>query len=654
WQLAGDLMENPSREMILATAFNRIHPQNMEGGIVNEEFLVEYAVDRASTVGQAFLGLTVACARCHDHKYDPISHRNFYQLTDFFNNVNESGQISWNNAMPVPTLRLTTEEEEKVLLYMDNLIVEAENKIEEKERTEVAVDYEEWLSDSSYMAIPPNGPSLGLVAYFDLDDPSLKNRTKPGEKGTMKREGTEGQPIDLREGKEGKAVLLDGDTWLDLKKAGVFGRNDAFSISLWANIPADIENGNTFHKGEGAILYNWRGYHLRIVDNKLELMMAHTAPNNAITEITKTDFPKDEWVHFAMVYDGSSKAEGLKVFVNGKEQETEVKIDNLYKDILFRNNNEPGLQLGARLRGRGIKGAVVDEIKIFERDLSVVEIMQLAENPELTHIFEKEASALLPPEKNILREYYTKAISHKTKKDYEELAELRKNYVDSMEKVKEVMVMEETPVPVPSYVLDRGVYDSRGEELVPNTPEAILPMPEDYPKNRLGFAKWLFHEDHPLTARVAVNRFWQHYFGFGLVKTSEDFGNQGEMPSHPKLLDWLALQFRDSGWDVKAFQKLIVMSHTYQQSSMVSEELMEMDSDNRLLARGPSKRLSGEMLRDNALAGSGLLNKTIGGESVSPYQPEGLWRVNNATYNQDTGGKLYRRSIYTIWKRSVP
>jgi hypothetical protein len=170
----------------------------------------------------------------------------------------------------------------------------------------------------------------------------------------------------------------------------------------------------------------------------------------------------------------------------------------------------------------------------------------------------------------------------------------------------------------------------------------------------LGFAKWLFHEDHPLTARVAVNRFWQHYFGYGLVKTSEDFGNQGEMPSHPKLLDWLALEFRDSGWDVKAFQKLIVMSHTYQQSSMVNEDLMEMDFENRLLARGPSKRLSGEMLRDNVLAGSGLLNKSIGGESVSPYQPEGLWRVNNATYRQDTGDKLYRRSMYTIWKRSVP
>lgn len=654
WQLAGDLMENPSREMILATAFNRLHPQNMEGGIVNQEFLVEYAVDRASTVGQAFLGLTVACARCHDHKYDPISHKNFYEMTDFFNNINESGQISWNNATPVPTLRLTTEEEDKVLTYMNNLIVGAEQEIEKVERSEIALDFEKWLSEDKHKSISQEDPKAGLTAYFDLNEPTLKNVLGTSRNGTMKREGNDGLPVHLAEGKQGKGVLLDGDAWLDLKKAGVFGRNDAFTVSLWAHIPADLENGNIFHKGDGAILYNWRGYHLRIVDNKLELMMAHTAPNNAITEITKNGFPRDEWVHFAMTYDGSSKADGLKVFVNGKEQETEVKIDNLYKDILFRNNNEPGLQLGARWRGRGIKGSVVDEIKVYERDLSTLEIMQLAKNSELGNISQKGASGLFPNEKIMLREYYTKAVSLKNEKRMAELAILRKSYVDSLEKVKEVMVMEETPVPVQSYILDRGVYDAHGEKVFANTPEAIMPMPEAYPKNRLGFAKWLFHEDHPLTARVAVNRFWQHYFGFGLVKTSEDFGNQGEMPSHPKLLDWLSLYFMESGWDVKAFQKMIVMSHTYRQSSLADGALLEMDKENRLLARGPSKRLTAEMLRDNALASSGLLNTTIGGKSVSPYQPEGLWRVNGAAYHEDTGDKLYRRSMYTIWKRSVP
>ncbi|MCM4150832.1 DUF1553 domain-containing protein [Arenibacter sp. N53] len=654
WQLAGDLIGNPTRESILATAFNRVHPQNMEGGIVSEEFLVEYAVDRASTVGQAFMGLTVACARCHDHKYDPISHRNFYELTSFFNNVNESGQISWNSATPVPTLMLTTEEEEKVLSYMNKLVQETEEEIKKVEQKELATNFDKWLSEKQYRSIESEGPSNGLTAYYDLNDRSLRNAIDPNQKGTMKREGTEGQKIHLSDGKRDKGVLLDGDTWLDLRKTGVFGRNEAFSVSLWANIPSNIENGNIFHKGDGAILYNWRGYHLKIVDNKLELMMAHTAPNNAIVEIAKNVFPRDQWVHFTITYDGSSKADGYKLFVNGKEMETIVQIDNLYKDILFRNNNEPGLQLGARLRGKGIKGSVVDEIRVYKRDLSALEVMQLANDSQLTDLINKEVASLGGSDKKLLQEYYLKMVSKEAKLQQRKLAELRKSYVDSVEKVKEVMVMEETPEPVPSYILDRGVYNAKGEEVFPNTPEAILSLPEDYPKNRLGFAKWLFHKDHPLTARVAVNRFWQHYFGNGLVKTSEDFGNQGEMPSHPKLLDWLALEFRNSGWDVKALQKLIVMSHTYQQSSLVSEELMEMDIENRLLARGPSKRLSGEMLRDNALASSGLLNKTIGGESVSPYQPEGLWRVNNATYKEDTGDKLYRRSMYTIWKRSVP
>ncbi|WP_026814995.1 DUF1553 domain-containing protein, partial [Arenibacter certesii] len=654
WQLAGDLIEDPTRESILATAFNRIHPQNMEGGIVNEEFLVEYAVDRASTVGQAFMGLTVACARCHDHKYDPISHKNFYEMTSFFNNVNESGQISWNDATPVPTLMMTTEEEEQVLSYLKQLIDETEGEISKVKEIDIAENFNKWLSKKEYTSISSQIPSDGLTAYFNLNDSNLRNAIDPSIMGTMKREGREGQQINFSNGKQGKGVLFDGDTWLDLRKTAVFGRNDSFSISLWANIPANIDNGNIFHKGDGAILYNWRGYHLKIVDNKLELMMAHTAPNNAIVEISKNEFPRDQWVHFAITYNGSSKADGYKLFVDGKEMETEVIIDNLYKDILFRNNNEPGLQLGARLRGKGIKGAVVDEIRVYDRDLSALEIMRLAEDNSLSKLINKEVASLTTDEKEVVKDYYFKSVSKADKLHQRKLAELRKRYVDSLEKVKEVMVMEETPEPVPSYILDRGVYDARGEEVFPNTPEAIFPMPEDYPKNRLGFAKWLFHEDHPLTARVAVNRFWQHYFGNGLVKTSEDFGKQGEMPSHPKLLDWLALEFRDSGWDVKAMQKLIVMSRTYQQSSMVNEELMEMDNENILLARGPSKRLSGEMLRDNALASSGLLNKTIGGESVRPYQPEGLWKVNNATYREDTGDKLYRRSLYTIWKRSVP
>ncbi len=654
WQLAGDLLENPTRDMKLATAFNRIHPQNMEGGIVNEEFLIEYAVDRVSTVSSAFMGLTVACARCHDHKFDPISQKNFYELTSYFNNINEIGQISFNNAMPVPTLLLTTEEEDQMIAYMNRLMQDSEQNIK-KIREEVETsDFKAWLDQGKYKHLLKTPIRNNLVAHFDLDDKRLRNRISPFQKGTMKRESAEGQNIDLVDGKYKKGVMFNGDTWLDLKQTAVFGRSDAFSISFWAHIPSDIKNGNIFHKGIGAILYGWRGYHLKIVENKLELMMAHTAPDNAITKITESDFPRDEWIHMSVTYDGSSKASGYSLYINGKEIETKVKTDNLYKDILFRNGSEPGLQFGARLRGKGIKGAIVDDIRVYNRVLSDIEILKLSESENFKTMLAKSSADLIPDEKDQLKQYYSQVVSKKANTELRRLAKLRKAYADSVEALQEVMVMKETQQPVQAYLLERGVYDAKGEKVFPNTPENVLPMPKDYEANRLGFSKWLFHEDHPLTARVAVNRLWQQFFGRGLVKTSEDFGNQGEMPSHPKLLDWLALEFKNSGWDIKALQKKIVLSNAYQQSSVTGPGTLEQDIENKFLARGPSKRLSGEMLRDNALLASGLLNKNIGGKSVKPYQPEGLWKVNGISYNEDRGDNLYRRSLYTIWKRSVP
>lgn len=654
WQLAGDLLENPTREMKLATAFNRIHPQNMEGGIVNEEFLVEYAVDRVSTVSSAFMGLTVACARCHDHKFDPISQKNFYELTSYFNNINEIGQISFNNAMPVPTLLLTTKEEDQMMTYMNRLMKDSEEKIKTIRKTVEVSDFETWVQQGRYKQILKTPPGNNMVAHFNLDDKRLRNRISPFQKGTMKRESTEGQKMELVQGKYKKGVRFNGDTWLDLKRTAVFGRSDAFSISFWANIPSDIENGNIFHKGIGAILYGWRGYHLKIVNNKLELMMAHTAPDNAIIKVSESNFPRDQWIHMSVTYDGSSRASGYTLYINGKNVETKVKTDNLYKDILFRNGSEPGLQFGARLRGKGIKGAVVDDIKVYNRVLSDLEILKLSESETHKTLLSKVPAELTETEKRQLKQYYLQVVSKKANTELKRLASLRKAYAESVESIKEVMVMKETPEPEQAYLLERGVYDAKGEKVFPNTPEKVLPMPQDYETNRLGFSKWLFHEDHPLTARVAVNRTWQQFFGRGLVKTSEDFGNQGEMPSHPKLLDWLALEFRNSGWDMKALQKMIVLSNTYQQSSAASDDTLEKDSENKFLSRGPSKRLSGEMLRDNALLASGLLTKNIGGESVKPYQPEGLWKVNGISYQEDQGEKRYRRSLYTIWKRSVP
>jgi len=661
WQLGGDLLPNATSDQILATGFNRLHAQNMEGGIVDEEFRVEYVADRVAVVGQGLMGLTTACARCHDHKFDPISQKNFYELYSFFNNINESGQISWDDATPTPNHLLPDSAQEKILSYLE------EKEKEQVEGLNQRIEQEEekikaWIGTESYKKSIPNLPKRGKIAQYELENERLVNKLNPRQTGEMKQQFVKASYPNFTEAYRGKGLLLDGDAWLDLDPVGIFKRNDAFSIGIWVYLPKELEEGVIFHKNQGSRLHNFRGYHLYMKDNRLELMMARTWPDNAIIERSISEVPKDTWTHLMMTYDGSSKAAGLKVFMNGKELKTEVEIDNLYKDIIFRQLRdqiykgpiEPGLQVGARWRGKGIGGAKVDEVIVYKRAISAFEVLQIASSKEAAAIRAISSDKLSSNQKELLRGYYLANLSKPYQNSLAILMKTRAVYVDSMESVQEVMVMKEMDKPRKSYILERGQYDAYGEEVFPNTPERILAMPEDLPKNRLGLAQWITHPEHPLTARVAVNRYWQNYFGRGIVNTTEDFGNQGELPSHPELLDWLALEFIQSGWNVKALQKLIVMSSTYRQDSHVSEELKNIDGENMWLARGPSMRLTSEMLRDNALVASGLLNDKIGGESVRSYQPAGLWKMNNGTYVEDTGDKLYRRSLYTLWKRTVP
>lgn len=660
WQLAGDLMPNPSKEQILATTFNRLHPQNLEDGIVDEEFRVEYVVDRTAVLGTAFMGLTVACARCHDHKYDPISQKNFYELYGFFNNINEAGLIPRDLATPVPTLLLPSKEQEGIVKYLKKVVEEKKEKTiaiasQEEERAD------KWIAEAAYQQTIPVFPNRNLVAQYNLNG-NLNNTWKPGQIGKMDRAYTKGEKPRYTPGFKGQGLRFDGDAWLDLDPIGIFQRKNPFSIGLWVNVPDSLEEGVFFHKGKGTGLHAYRGYHLYLKDNKLELLLAHTAPDNAIIERTIESIPRDEWIHLMLTYDGSSQASGLKVYLDGREMGTEIIIDNLYKDIIFFNYEdpiypapiEPGLQIGGRWRGVGIKGAVVDEILVYDRELTSLEVLQLGASEVAKRLITQSPDQLNVGDQALLKGYYLATSSSEFQQKQKDLQEARTALYHEMEDIKEIMVMKEMETPRQTYVLERGLYDAYGEEVFPAVPNNLLPWADTLPKNRLGLAKWLTHPEHPLTARVAVNRYWQNYFGQGIVRTAEDFGNQGELPSHPELLDWLALWFMESGWDVKGLQKLIVMSSTYRQTSFATKELMERDPENLLLGRGPKGRLSSEMLRDNALAASGLLNSKIGGESVRSYQPPGLWKMNSNTYVQDTGANLYRRSLYTLWKRTVP
>ncbi|MEM6800065.1 MAG: DUF1553 domain-containing protein, partial [Bacteroidota bacterium] len=661
WQLAGDLLPDASKEQILATAFNRLHPQNMEDGIVEEEFRVEHVSDRVAVLGEGLLGLSLSCAKCHDHKYDPISQKEYFELFSFFNNINESGQISWDEGTPVPTLLLPTSEEESYLDSLQKEIDKAAQKLEQISLDEKAA-IEVWIKENAYQKLNAQIPSKGLIAHYSLNQNPISNSLNSWQRAKMDRQYSAKEVPHFTKAKKGRGLLFDGDAWLDLEGVGIFKRDDAFTIGMWVKVPADLEEGVIFHKNKGTALHAYRGFHLYLKEGKLEWLMAHTYPENAIIEHSLEDIPREQWIHLAVSYDGSSTASGSRIFLNGKELETEVKKDHLTKDIIFHNlvdiiypkPIEPNIKIGGRWRGKGFKGGEIDEIRVYNRNLSSVEIGFLAESEEMLSLKKKVMAELSALEQEQLEEHYLLDKSFDYKETLKVLAKMRSAYVDSIEWVKELMVMEEMPVSRKTFLLNRGVYDDYGEEVFPATPQAFMQMDEGLPKNRLGLAKWLCDPKHPLTARVAVNRYWQNYFGRGLVKTAADFGNQGELPSHPELLDWLAIRFMESGWDIKAIQKLIVMSATYRQTSFTSKEVRALDPDNKWLARGPKLRLTSEMIRDNALAASGLLNDKIGGESVRPYQPEGLWAMNFDPYIRDQGNKLYRRSLYTIWRRTAP
>lgn len=653
WQLAGDLMPKPTKEMLIATAFNRNHPQNLEGGIIEKEFQTEYVMDRTNTFGQAFLGLSMGCARCHDHKYDPISQKNYYEMYSFFNNVKEAGQISWDDTMPSPTLQLPSKQQEEMLNFIKNKIQKTEQSFSQQKQI-FETNFKTWLYKNEYKNLGKSSiPIDGLIAKFDFENSKLTNIINIKQKGFVT--GFDGKvPEVFVDAKNGKGLKLTGDAWFDTDGLGAFRRADSFTIGLWVNINKATKEGVIFNQTVGERLYNFKGFHVYLMPSgQLQITMAHAAPSNAITKLSKIKAPKGQWIQLTMSYNGSGKAEGMKLFLNGNELEMETEIDQLDKDIFYKNSiKKPiGIMVGAWWRGNGLKDGMIDDLVIFNREVTPFEIVIMAGKNRWNSIVNKSPNQLNNNEIAILKKYFN---SIEISKNYtlKEWVKLKKEYDDSLENIPELMIMRESK-PKQAYILARGNYDSPTQKVFPNTPEKILPFPKNLPKNRLGLAQWLTQKDNPLTARVAVNRLWQQIFGVGLVKTSEDFGNQGELPANLKLLDYLAVYFQENNWDIKKIMKLMVMSATYRQSSIFTKELYQKDPENRLLARGPANRLTAEMIRDNALFAAGILKNEIGGKSIKPYQPAGLWEINNTSYIPDSTNDVYKRSMYIVAKRSV-
>jgi hypothetical protein len=622
-QLAGDLLPDATNDQILATTFSRLHPQKVEGGSVNEEFRVEYVADRTQTFATAMLGLTLECCRCHDHKFDPIQQKEYYQLFAFFGNIDESGLYSYfTSSVPTPTLLMTDEAKKKEIAAAEQKIRDAEQALATVTESSKAA-FDVWLN-----ARPKEAAVAGLVKHLSFD-----NQGNGANKGVP--------------GRVGKAVKLSGDDGIGTG-VGNFRRYDPFSVTLWMNTP-DVKNRSViFHRSRAWTDAGSRGYQLLIEKGKLSASLIHFWPGNAIRVKTVDQIPIEKWIHVAMVYDGSSRADGLEIWIDGKPAKTEVVQYNLYKNIS--GGGGDNITIGERFRDRGFTNGLVDEFKVFNRRLTAIELAHEHDDVSLTTAFSKPAAALDNRSRAALYQFYLATTDAAYKEKLIALRAAREHRSRVVDGIQEIMVMRERQKPAEAYVLKRGAYDARLDRVTAGTPAVFPEFAKDQPRNRLGLARWLTRPDHPLTARVAVNRLWQMLFGAGFVRTPEDFGSQGQPPTHPELLDYLARDLIESGWDIKRLIKRIVMSATYRQSSADAQESRERDGENRYLARGPRYRWPAEMLRDNALAVSGLLVNKIGGPSVKPYEVEVSFKPTGRT----KGEGLYRRSLYTYWKRTAP
>jgi hypothetical protein len=654
-QIAGDLIPSCSREQRLATAFNRLHRQTNEGGSIEEEWRNEYVSDRIQTLSLSVMGLTFECARCHDHKFDPITQRDYYSLAAFFNSIDEWGLYNDTAHVPTPSLLLPDAAQEKAV---DATAAGVRQKRKALAQAVAQCDpsFQHWLAKTGGTNAPASRPETlptssipGLVAHFSFDELNATNQfVSDGASAAHYSGGVSGNLVADAHG--GKAAKLNGDDEIAFPSL-THGMQpwEQYSVVFWLRIPAGLTNAVVFHNCQGTDT-GFHGTELDLQERHLFFVIKRFWPGNAMAIRSVEAMPANDWVQIAVTSDGSGDADGLHLFANGKRLQTETVRNHLYKSPEAAGS---GMHFGALMRSTGLKDALLDELRVFDRPLAEVEVAQLFDGHSLN-------DALKEKKESKLREMFLVAMSPDIARARAELSSAVQKYFKARNPLLETSVMEETKEARAAFVLTRGRYDAPKTDRTKvgrATPSFLTAFPAGAPKNRLGLAEWLTQPNHPLTARTAANRFWQMFFGRGIVETTENLGTQGAQPSHPELLDWLARDFVTSGWDVKALLKKIALSATYRQDSKLRPDLQTRDPENVLLARGPSHRLSAEMIRDTALAASGLMDERIGGPPVSPYSPGDLWRESNAmspAYHQSVGGDLYRRSIYTVWKRTAP
>ncbi len=653
-QLAGDLLPQAGLEQHIATGFNRNHRGNSEGGIIPEEYQVEYVVDRVDTTATVWLALTMGCARCHDHKYDPITQREFYSVFAYFNNISEHGRAIKEGNSP-PYLVAPTREQQRHVAHLDARLVDARDRWE---KLSESLEKAQLAWEATAIAATQHLEPLhnGCSASF-----SFESAPSPGQPPWKLVAGD----AKFINGKVGQAVLLDGQQYVDGGDVGNFGYFDRFSVAMWVK-PSALQTGTLISRMTDEEQAD--GWYVQLRDGHVQVNLVKRWLDDALRVESAPALAADRWTHLTVTYDGSRLARGVRVYIDGNPVRLATQLDQLNQTFTVK---EP-----LRLGGGGGPGSrfagALDEVRLFNRCVTDDDALQLAIPEPIQEIVAIPRDQRTAGQRLKLRSFFLQeAAPLQLRETFQRYIALRNEQQALVESLPTVMVMKDSPQPRETRMLVRGEYNRPGESVSPGIPASFPALPTDAPANRLGFARWLVSPNNPLTARVAMNRLWQLHFGAGLVRTTEDFGVQGEPPSHPELLDWLAVEFRGPStaerreshtatWNLKSVQRLIVTSATYRQSSSLAAETLQaagaaQNQDNRLLARGTRFRLSAEMLRDQALAVSGLLSEQLGGPSVKSYQPADLWKdlATDSVYDQDHGAKLYRRSLYTYWKRTV-
>jgi hypothetical protein len=665
-QIAGDLLPHATLDQQVATGFNRCNMTTNEGGVIPEEYQVLYTRDRTETVSQVWMGTTAGCAVCHDHKFDPLTQREFYELAAFFNNTTQP--VMDGNVQDTPPTVFVPNPEDRPRW---NAIGTERSDLERQaaaRKQAARAEFNKWLAGINSSAleklIPKNGLHLAVATENESHRPIMGGRASvradsaPGsDSASLSRgpaKGADGASPSQHASRSQHASSSRDLANSVAARSGDFEKDHPFSFGAWVKIPKSKMTGAVIARMNNERAY--QGWDLWLEQGRPGTHIINSWPNDGLKVKSAAEIPANVWTHLFVTYDGSGRAAGVKVYIDGESQAMIIDVDKLSHST----RTEVPFTIGQRHSSDRLDGAMTEAVRIYDRVLSPREIGLLSGARLIAPLAHASPARRSNSEQERTYLWWLRQVDPASSKLRERLTALNAKRDAIKQRGTLAHVMHERSESAMAFLLFRGEYDKRRDPVKPHTPACLPAMPRDLPKDRLGLAQWLVRPEHPLTARVTVNRFWQDVFGTGLVRTSGDFGVSGELPTHPELLDWLAVEFRESGWDVKRLFRLMVESATYRQSASAPPEKREKDPGNRLLSSGPRFRMDGEVIRDAALSASGLLATRQGGPSVKPYQPEGVWEAvampesNTNRYERDRGERLYRRTVYTFWKRSAP